>query len=466
MVSGFNINWTVLELVLKEGEWKASRGGLHVFLHAHAVQQTSLDEKRANHGMTENHPYGLMCRHWQASVALAWESFMSCSSSLLIQKDLNHVWRRKRRRTARTGCSFDPSLSALVSTDASPEHPQQGMFEVQEDRHPSIVLSSDLKPRLKWTRELHALFVDAVNQLGGHESRTFSALILLGPHLRPSGWTPFCVIYAFYFICTDSIHGIFLVDSLVFSNVEATPKAIMKIMRVRGLTLYHLKSHLQKYRMNIISGREAARREAEEEGEQKKEAATSSSPQEEDEVDKAEDETKDQSNAHLKIDKIEKHIRICQGAQERYLKAALDSAHRAAARETLGCAGADVDLTGLTASRTLPFPSVIKQFNLWPAHSSDMVRTGGGRFQPHGLGNSSSTQGWLASEMHSESCKNDLGLPVDGCPTIAGEETKTNAGGEENKTVQDTEVDPASIYLNLDDTGIIDMAPHNPPGSP
>ena len=166
------------------------------------------------------------------------------------------------------------------------------------------------------------------------------------------------------------------------------------------------------------------------------------------------------------MQKIEKHIRICQGAQERYLKAALDSAHRAAARETLGCAGADVNLTGLTASRTLPFPSVSKQFNLWPAHSSDMVRTGGGRFQPHGLGNSSSTQGWLASEMHSESFKNDLGLPVDGCPAIAGEETKTNAGGEENKTAQDTEVDPASIYLNLDDTGIIDMAPHNPPGSP
>ena len=74
--------------------------------------------------------------------------------------------------------------------------------------------------------------------------------------------------------------------------------------------------------------------------------------------------------------------------------------------------------------------------------------------------------GNLSSLMNFVSFSEYLGLPVDGCPTIAGEETKTNAGGEENKTAQDTEVDPASIYLNLDDTGIIDMAPHNPPGSP
>ncbi|KAK6159941.1 hypothetical protein DH2020_003322 [Rehmannia glutinosa] len=59
----------------------------------------------------------------------------------------------------------------------------------------NLVLSSDAKPRLKWTHELHQRFVDAVNQLGGAE--------------------------------------------------KATPKSLMRVMGIHGLTLYHLKSHLQ-----------------------------------------------------------------------------------------------------------------------------------------------------------------------------------------------------------------------------
>ncbi|RRT82512.1 hypothetical protein B296_00002022 [Ensete ventricosum] len=36
---------------------------------------------------------------------------------------------------------------------------------------PGLVLSTDAKPRLKWNPELHERFVEAVNQLGGADSK-------------------------------------------------------------------------------------------------------------------------------------------------------------------------------------------------------------------------------------------------------------------------------------------------------
>ncbi|XP_042485655.1 myb family transcription factor PHL8-like isoform X2 [Macadamia integrifolia] len=62
-----------------------------------------------------------------------------------------------------------------------------------------LVLSTDAKPRLKWTPELHQRFIEAVTQLGGAD--------------------------------------------------KATPKTLMRMMDIPGLTLYHLKSHLQKFRL-------------------------------------------------------------------------------------------------------------------------------------------------------------------------------------------------------------------------
>ncbi|KAJ6300537.1 hypothetical protein OIU76_021347 [Salix suchowensis] len=71
-----------------------------------------------------------------------------------------------------------------------------GVFPISSGKDLSPTLSS--KKRIRWTQNLHRKFVECVNRLGGAE--------------------------------------------------KATPKAILKLMDSDGLTIFHVKSHLQKYR--------------------------------------------------------------------------------------------------------------------------------------------------------------------------------------------------------------------------
>lgn len=94
--------------------------------------------------------------------------------------------------------------------------------------------NASAKERLKWTKELHDLFEKAVNQIGGPDSKC------------PSLFTTLLEKHTYIIVLTfKSMYICLLISWFGLVLIGATPKGILKAMAIPGLTIFHVKSHLQ-----------------------------------------------------------------------------------------------------------------------------------------------------------------------------------------------------------------------------
>ncbi|XP_051149315.1 myb family transcription factor PHL5-like [Andrographis paniculata] len=127
--------------------------------------------------------------------------------SLLESEQLQHL---RNRLLGDLDCSINggtpsPSLPSNSDQDLQTQVAAQSLFSshlsnIKQFARPPVSpgSSSSSKTRIRWTPDLHDRFVECVNRLGGPD--------------------------------------------------RATPKAILNLMETEGLTILHVKSHLQKYR--------------------------------------------------------------------------------------------------------------------------------------------------------------------------------------------------------------------------
>ncbi|XP_074575719.1 myb-related protein 1-like [Curcuma longa] len=228
------------------------------------------------------------------------------SSSISTAQEANQ-WKKMYQHQPHQG---NNNLLSSVATFSPERHLFLQRGSASEDS--GLVLSTDVKPRLKWNAELHKRFIEAVNQLGGAD--------------------------------------------------KATPKTIMRVMGIPGLTLYHLKSHLQKYRLgkntqisngsnkNVI-GSALVQERAPENNESLMNIATPSNKSMQiDEALKMQIEV--QRQLHEQVE-VQRHLQLRIEAQGKYLQSVLEKAQETITNQNLssaGLEGAKIQLSDLAST--------------------------------------------------------------------------------------------------------------------
>ncbi|TYI74764.1 hypothetical protein E1A91_D07G226800v1 [Gossypium mustelinum] len=261
---------------------------------------------------------------------------------------------------------------------------------------PKLIVTNDIKPRLRWTSELHSYFVEVCNRLGGPQ--------------------------------------------------RATPKAVLDLMDIDGLNLFHVKSHLQKYRLGKYADKDST------EGGQTGTFGSSSSaiplPSCTNQYNRR--AKRNLKNTHgelyLKLQmsiqdmgakklEAEMHVQRCLEEQRRYLHTALESACKTLANQYLGDAAAvenailygqasaglgnfatiPVGPSGFGTSATTVPPFYSEQQNAYPTYSNTLTTPANlglqeqpvgcqlqTSFSPAPQGNISTSNGYFGSSPHQE----------------------------------------------------------------
>ncbi|XVF31965.1 hypothetical protein REPUB_Repub17cG0041000 [Reevesia pubescens] len=258
---------------------------------------------------------------------------------------------------------------------------------------PKLMLTNDLKPRLRWTHELHTYFVDAVNHLGGPHILLITLHSRNVLYTRPDACGKFVNLYSVvllsYTLPFNALCRVLMV-LLSFDDCDqrthlafvakATPKAVLDVMDIDGLGLFHVKSHLQKYRLGKFSVKEwqdttknvsqvvggsycvtslvLSRTNGYNKGHKAKKT-----PKPEKEI---------QGEHYLQIE-AEKHIQRCLEAQRRYLGTALDRACKKLADRYFGNAATSENAilygqasASLGTFTTIPGPSDLGSVTTMP----------------------------------------------------------------------------------------------------